>query len=97
MYYRSIPKNLSLDDIASLIADEEAGASRFVECKVAALKTSDDPVDPVNVVKFIDLADYIPSEPKLVSHGANPPSGTKVEWTGPMLVLGSMKIVDLCR
>lgn len=97
MYYRSIPSNLSLSDIASLIADEESGASRFVECKIAAMKTSPDPVDPENIVKFIELDDSIPALPVLVSHGSAIPKGKSAMWTGPMLVKGTMKIVDLCR
>lgn len=97
MYYRTIPSNLSKDDIASLIADEEAGAAQFVECKIAALKTSSDPVKPKNIAKFIELNDSIPKTPSLVLHGDAIPAGKKVQWTGPMLVKGTTTIVDLCR
>ena len=97
MYYRSIPSNLSVDDIASLIADEEASASRFVENKIAAFKTSAEPVEPENIAKFVELDDNLPPTPFLIVHGDSIPSGKKLQWTGPMLINGKMKIVDLCR
>lgn len=97
MYYRSIPSNLNLNDIAALIGFEEAGASQFVECKIAAVKTTDDPVDPENIVKFIELDASIPAPPSVVLHNSDVPTGKTISWTGPMLVNGSMKIVDLIR
>ena len=97
MYYRTIPSDLSMDDVSSLIADEEAGAAQFVECKIAALKTSTAPVKPKNVAKFVELNDSIPKTPLLILHGDATPAGKKVQWTGPMLVKGKTTIVDLCR
>jgi hypothetical protein len=97
MYYRTIPSNLSVDAIASLIADEEAGAAQFVENKVAPIKTSATPASPKNVAKFIERDDDIPKVPVMVLHGDSIPDGKKVDWSGAMLVKGTMKIVDLCR
>jgi hypothetical protein len=97
MYYRTIPANLDVDAIASLLADEEAGGSKFVENKVGPLKTAAGPATLTNIAKFVDLDDQIPPDPALVLHGQAVPNGKTVEWSGVMLVKGTMKVVDVCR
>jgi hypothetical protein len=97
MYYRTIPTNLAVAAIASLIADEEAGGSKFVENKVTVLKTSNKPGTPKNMATFVEVDDHIPAEPVLALQGDAPPAGKTLQWNGVMLVGGTMSVVELYR
>ncbi|MDC8011020.1 hypothetical protein [Tahibacter soli] len=98
MYYRTIPTNLNVADITLLITGEEAGGSKFVENKVTFLKTSASKSGAVkNMAKFIELDDSIPPPPVVIVNGDAAPAGKALQWTGPMLVKGTMTIVELYR
>jgi hypothetical protein len=93
MYYRSIPGNKTLEQIQNYIANEEDGASKFVENKVALLDQS-----MANVMKFVELdVGVIPKSATLVLAPSQPPAEGSRDWEGPMLVQGAMKIVDVYR
>jgi hypothetical protein len=97
MYYRTIPADLDVGAISGLIADEEAGGSKFVENKVAALKTAaNGAAVPTNIIKFLELDD-VPAEPTVLLKNADAPTGKAAQWTGVMLVKGTMKVVVLYR
>ena len=97
MYQRSIPANLSVDDIAGLIADEEAGGSQFADNQIRLLKQSGKPGAMRNVVSFEVLDDAIPNRPTLIVQGGTPPAGLTLQWTGNMLVKGTSTVVALYR
>lgn len=98
MYYRTIPTNLSVADITTLIVGEEAGAAKFVDNKVTLLKTSAAAAGGLkNVAQFVPLDDSIPSPPVAIVSGDPKPAGKTLQWTGAMLVKGTMKIVELYR
>ncbi|UOF15763.1 hypothetical protein IEQ11_03590 [Lysobacter capsici] len=95
MYFRIIPGNLDLAGIRDRISDEELGASRFVESKMAQDKESG-ATKMVNVVKFVPLAPgQIPPDPTvtLASGQSAPPP----EWRGVMVVKGEAVVIELRR
>src|SRR5688572_2178698 len=97
MYQRSIPANLSLDDIAGLIADEEAGGSQFADNQIRLFKQSGKPGAMRNVASFEVLDDAIPKRPTLIKKGDPPPAGLALQWTGNLLVKGTSTVVELYR
>lgn len=98
MYYRTIPTNLAVGDITTLIVGEEAGASKFIDNKVTFLKTSAGNTGALkNVAQFIPLDDSIPARPVVIVSGDPKPDGKALQWTGAMLVKGTMKIVEIYR
>ncbi|WP_313919374.1 hypothetical protein [Tahibacter sp.] len=98
MYYRTIPTNLAVNDITTLIVGEEAGASKFIDNKVTFLKTSADKTGGLkNVAQFLALDDNIPAPPVVIVSGDAKPDGKALQWTGAMLVKGTMKIVEIYR
>jgi hypothetical protein len=93
MYYRTVPGNKTLQQIETSIANEEEGAAKFVENKVALIDQS-----MANVMKFVELdAGVIPKAATLVLAPSQPPAGSSRDWEGPMLVQGATKIVDVYR
>ena len=97
MYQRSIPGNLSVDDIADLIADEEAGGSQFADNQIRLFKQSGKPGAMRNVADFNVLDDAIPNRPTVIVKGSAPPAGLALAWTGNMLVKGTSTVVELYR
>jgi hypothetical protein len=98
MYQRSIPANLSVEDIAGLIADEEAGGSQFADNQIRLFKQSGKATGAMrNVADFNVLDDAIPNKPTLIVKGTTPPAGLTLGWTGNMLVKGTSTVVELYR
>ena len=97
MYYRTVAGNKTLDAISSLIADEEAGASKFVEDKVATVKTAANKQALSNLMKFLELDAPVPPVPILTLVGQPAPAGKSLQWSGPMLVAGNLTMVNLYR
>jgi hypothetical protein len=97
MYQRSIPGNLSVDDIADLIADEEAGGSQFADNQIRLFKQASKPGAMRNVADFNVLDDAIPNRPTIIVKGGTPPTGLALQWTGNMLVKGTSTVVELYR
>ncbi|GMV30127.1 MAG: hypothetical protein AMXMBFR59_22520 [Rhodanobacteraceae bacterium] len=97
MYQRSIPGNLSVGDIADLIADEEAGGSQFAGNQIRLFKQSGKPGAMRNVADFDVLDDAIPNRPTLMVKGGAAPAGLTLAWSGNMLVNGTSTVVELYR
>lgn len=97
MYYRTVAGNKTLEVLNQLVVNEEAGGSKFVENKVAAVNPSPTKPGLSNMMKFNEIDGPVPPLPTLVVSGAAAPSGKTLQWTGPMLVAGSMQIVALYR
>lgn len=95
MYYRAVDGELAMEDIESLIRDEELGAARFVESKVAKVR-SDVIEGMVNMMKFVELEPgTIPPDLVLVKAGA--PVEGRLDWSGLLLVGGSAILVEAYR
>ena len=75
--------------------DEEAGGSKFVECKISQIVKGSKRVI-VNMLKFVELpAGELPPDLTLeIKRRAEPP---KPEWEGAMLVDGTTSLVYLYR
>lgn len=97
MYQRSIPGNLSVGDIATLIADEEAGGSQFAGNQIRLFKQAGKPGAMRNVADFNVLDDAIPNRPTLIVKGSAAPAGLTLQWSGSMLVKGSSTVVEIYR
>lgn len=94
MYYVELPGTLALDQLEGKIIDEELGASRFVESKIAQVKKGS-ALQLVNLLKFVELAPgEVPLEPKLSS---TKPDDSLVEWRGAMLINGKTAVVYVSR
>lgn len=97
MYQRSIPGNLSVDDIAQRIADEEAGGTQFADNQIRLFKQAGKPGAMRNIVDFNVLDDAIPNRPTVIVKGSPAPAGLTLQWTGNMLVKGSSTVVEVYR
>jgi hypothetical protein len=96
MYYRTIPDNNTLDEIQELIEDEELGASQFVECKAAPLKSGNGALKNTNLIKFQELEpSQIPKSPKLSLEASDDLESLK--WQGHMYVEQQLRTVYLYR
>lgn len=82
-YPREIDGKYDLEQINIQIAGEEAGASEFISSEVKG----DPPA--TNRVTFRERADgTIPKPLKVIKQGDPKPSGTKLVWSGSMVVEG---------
>ena len=97
MYYRTVAGNKALAVINQLIIAEEAGGSKFVENKVAAMNPTPARPGLSNIMKFNEIDGPVPPQPVLLLSTASAPAGKTLQWTGAMLVAGSMQIVALYR
>ncbi len=80
-YEVQIEGKYSLDQITLQISGEEAGASEFISSKI---ETGN------NLVTFRELpAGTILKPLKVVKQGDPAPSGTKIVWSGEMVVKGT--------
>lgn len=97
MYYRTVAGNKSLSAIQQLVIAEEAGGARFVENKVAAFNPTPAKPGLSNIMKFNEIDGPVPPLPVLQASGVAAPPGKTLQWSGAMLVAGSMQIVALYR
>lgn len=97
MYQRSIPGNLSVDDIAQRIADEEAGGAQFADNQIRLFKQAGKTGAIRNIADFNVLDDAIPNRPTVIVKGSPAPAGLSLQWTGNMLVKGSSTVVEVYR
>jgi len=89
----AIPTSYSLQEVESAIAGEEALNTRFVSNSVT---TEDGEI--VNEAKFERLSTLpLPDPPTLKLASDAAPSGKKHEWSGGILIKGSIKQVALYR
>lgn len=97
MYYRTVAGNKTLATINQLVIAEEAGGAKFVENKVAAFNPTPARPGLSNIMKFNEIDGPVPPLPVLQASGVAAPAGKTLQWTGAMLVAGSVQIVDLYR
>lgn len=97
MYYRTVAGNKTLAVINQLIIAEEAGGSKFVENKVAAINPTPAKPGLSNIMKFNEIDGPVPPLPVLQLAATPAPAGKTLQWSGAMLVTGSMQIVALYR
>jgi hypothetical protein len=82
----------SLDGYTNRVRNEEAGASSFVDNRVASLDGH-----MVNLATFEELAPgEVPDEPTFVKLGAVP-GGAQAAWTGVLLIAGRNTAVQMFR
>lgn len=88
-YKVAIDGSFTLAQINAAIMGEEAGASKFLDSQVGT-----DEGQITNVATFDELAPgTVPPALTIVKHGSPAPPGTSQEWSGVMLVEGSMQPV----
>jgi hypothetical protein len=97
MYYRMEPTNLTLAEIANRIASEEARLTKFVESKVGSIKGASGSLVLKNMMKFTELYDQLAPALELAPGDAATFNGKKQEWSGVLVVKGSMTVVSLYR
>jgi hypothetical protein len=85
-----------IHDLAQInlqIAGEEAGASEFVSSSIVFYEGR-----VTNIVKFRELAPgTIPKTLTIVKHDDPQPSGTRLTWSGVMIIKGTTEAVSAYR
>lgn len=95
MYYRTVPGDLSIDDIEQLVRFEEAGASQLVECKIAKVR-EDASARMTNMMKFVELKPgQLP--PDIILRVASDELDRPADWSSVMLVDGTATLVHVYR
>lgn len=81
-----------LEDYTNRVQNEEAGASKFIDSRVASIDSH-----MCNVVTFEEQAvGQVPDPPTFVKLGQLP-AGKQAEWTGVVLIDGRNTAVQMFR
>lgn len=92
-YLLEIEGKNDLSQINLQISGEEAGASEFISSSISSHEGR-----ITNIVKFKELPPgTIPKKLTLIKQGATPPAGTKLIWSGAMIVSNKNEAVSAYR